>query len=72
MAERKQPQRGRTTAATRKQANRRQPKPTGPSLYELMKDAIGIVDSGIPDLATNPKYMQDFGMDSMGLPKDRP
>jgi hypothetical protein len=31
------------------------------SLYELCKDLIGGVESGIPDLATNPKYMEDFG-----------
>ncbi|MBI4349793.1 MAG: hypothetical protein HY553_23350 [Elusimicrobia bacterium] len=32
---------------------------------ELMKFA-GSVDSGITDLATNPKHMEDFGRDSMG------
>lgn len=32
---------------------------------ELMKFA-GRVDSGVTDLATNPKYMEDFGRDSMG------
>ena len=29
--------------------------------YELMKDGRGIVDSGIGDLATNPKHMKGFG-----------
>ena len=31
------------------------------SAYDLMKDGIGIVKSGCPDLATNPKYMEGFG-----------
>ncbi|HEU0008325.1 MAG TPA: ribbon-helix-helix domain-containing protein [Verrucomicrobiae bacterium] len=33
----------------------------GPSLYERMKDYIGCIDSGVTDLATNPKYMEGFG-----------
>jgi hypothetical protein len=37
--------------------------PKRASLAELMKDVIGIVDSGVPDLATNPKYMEGFGED---------
>ena len=32
-----------------------------PSLYDLMKDAIGCVNSGKKDLATNPKYMKGYG-----------
>ncbi len=36
------------------------------SAYKVMKDYCGIVDSGVPDLATNPKYLSDFGRDSMG------
>ncbi len=32
-----------------------------PTAYELMKGGRGIVDSGIGDLATNPKYMKGFG-----------
>ena len=32
-----------------------------PMAYELMKDGRGIVDSGIGNLATNPKYMKGFG-----------
>lgn len=43
------------SAASR--AKKRQP----PTAYELMKDGRGIVDSGIGDLATNPKYMKGFG-----------
>ena len=32
-----------------------------PSLHDLMKDGCGIVDSGVPDLATNKKHMEGFG-----------
>ncbi len=32
-----------------------------PSMYDLMKDAIGCVNSGKKDLATNPKYMKGYG-----------
>ena len=32
-----------------------------PSLAELMKPARGIVDSGVPDLASNPKHLKGFG-----------
>jgi len=34
-----------------------------PTLLELMEDGIGIFDSGVPDLATNPRYMADYGRD---------
>ena len=34
---------------------------TQPSMYDLMKDAIGCVNSGKKDLATNPKYMKGYG-----------
>ena len=37
--------------------------PEQPTLMELMKDYIGIFDSGVPDLGTNPKYMEGFGED---------
>jgi len=33
----------------------------GPSLYERMGDFIGCIDSGVSDLATNPKYLEGFG-----------
>ena len=33
----------------------------GPSLYERMRDFIGCIDSGVTDLATNPKYLEGFG-----------
>ena len=35
-----------------------------PSLFELMKDGCGMVDSGIPDLATNKKHLEGFGRDA--------
>jgi hypothetical protein len=31
------------------------------SLSELMKPAHGIIDSGIADLASNPRHLRDFG-----------
>ncbi len=31
------------------------------SLHDRMKDFCGIVDSGVPDLATNQKHMEGFG-----------
>jgi hypothetical protein len=37
-----------------------------PTLHDRMKCFCGIVDSGIPDLSTNPKYMKGFGRDSLG------
>ena len=35
-----------------------------PTLAELVKDACGAVDSGIPDLATNKKHLADLGRDA--------
>jgi hypothetical protein len=32
-----------------------------PSAYETLKDARGCVDSGVSDLASNPKHMKGFG-----------
>ena len=32
-----------------------------PNLEELMKPARGVVDSGVPDLASNPKHLKGFG-----------
>ncbi|MGH2426664.1 MAG: hypothetical protein ACRDF1_10360 [bacterium] len=40
--------------------SRRNP-PTRPTLQELMKKARGVVDSGIADLASNPKHLAGFG-----------
>lgn len=37
-----------------------------PTLSDLMKDSIGIANSGISDLATNPKHLEGFGSDSKG------
>ena len=34
-----------------------------PSLAALMKHGRGIIASGIPDLATNPKHLAGFGRD---------
>jgi len=33
------------------------------SLAELMKDARGCIDSGLPDLASNPEHLRSFGND---------
>jgi hypothetical protein len=35
-----------------------------PSLAGLMKRAHGIVDSGVPDLASNPEHLKGFGRDA--------
>ncbi len=32
-----------------------------PSLLDRVRDLVGKGDSGVPDLATNPKYMKGFG-----------
>jgi len=32
-----------------------------PSLEDLMKPARGVVDSGVADLASNPKHLKGFG-----------
>jgi hypothetical protein len=34
-----------------------------PRLAELMKRARGVIDSGIPDLASNPEHLAGFGRD---------
>ena len=34
-----------------------------PSLAGLMKRARGAIDSGVPDLASNPKHLAGFGRD---------
>ena len=33
------------------------------SSYDLLKQYCGIVDSGVPDLATHPKHLEGFGRD---------
>jgi len=35
-----------------------------PDLAALMKHALGVVESGVPDLATNPEHLKDFGRDA--------
>lgn len=35
-----------------------------PRLAALMKDACGVVESGVPDLASNRKHLADFGRDA--------
>jgi predicted component of type VI protein secretion system len=37
------------------------PKPT---LAALMKGARGVVDSGVPDLGSNPRHLKGFGRDA--------
>lgn len=32
-----------------------------PSVYDLVKDDLGCVDSGVTDLSSNPKHMEGFG-----------
>ena len=34
------------------------------NLARLMQDAYGVVDSGVPDLASNPAHLAGFGRDS--------
>ena len=35
-----------------------------PSLSELMKDAMGVVDSGVPDLGSDDRHLAGFGRDA--------
>jgi hypothetical protein len=35
--------------------------PATAKLGDLMKKARGMIDSGVPDLATNPKHLSGFG-----------
>jgi predicted component of type VI protein secretion system len=37
------------------------PKSRRPSLASLMKGARGVVDSGVPDLASDSRHLADFG-----------
>jgi hypothetical protein len=32
-----------------------------PSMYDLVKDDLGCVNSGLGDLSTNPKHLEGFG-----------
>jgi predicted component of type VI protein secretion system len=38
--------------------------PRHPSLAGLMKGARGVIDSGVPDLASNPEHLKSFGRDA--------
>lgn len=35
------------------------------SVFDVAGDLIGSVESGVPDLATNPKYLDDLGQSAM-------
>ena len=37
-----------------------------PSLHDLMKEYMGVADSGVDDLASNAKHMDGFGRDGSG------
>jgi hypothetical protein len=37
-----------------------------PGLADLMKRAQGIIDSGVPDLASNPEHLTGFGRNHRG------
>lgn len=37
------------------------PKPKKVTAHDLLKDLCGIIKDAPPDLATNPKYFDDFG-----------
>jgi hypothetical protein len=40
--------------------------PPPPTLFALMQDCCGIVDSGVSDLASNPEHLEGLGRDSLG------
>jgi hypothetical protein len=35
-----------------------------PDLAGLMKQALGVVESGVPDLGSNPEHLKGFGRDA--------
>jgi len=35
-----------------------------PGLAGLMKHALGVIESGVPDLASNPEHLKGFGRDA--------
>lgn len=35
-----------------------------PGLAELMKQALGVIESGAPDLGSNPEHLKGFGRDA--------
>jgi hypothetical protein len=52
----------------RRVLNEPHPKQPRPAMAELMKDVCGMVDSGIPDLASNPEHLAGFGRDAFRDP----
>lgn len=40
------------------------------TVFDLIKDVAGAVNSGVDDLATNPKYMEGFGQDRFKSSRD--
>lgn len=42
------------------------------SAYDLSKDLCGSLQGGPGDLSTNPKYLKELGLDSMGDSRYRP
>jgi hypothetical protein len=41
-----------------------------PSAYDVMKAYCGVVASGVPDLAADPRHLEGFGEDRIGEPTD--
>jgi hypothetical protein len=35
-----------------------------PDLAALMKNALGVIESGVPDLGSNPEHLSGFGRDA--------
>ena len=35
-----------------------------PDLARLMKDALGVIESGVPGLGSNPEHLMGFGRDA--------
>ncbi len=35
-----------------------------PDLSGLMKQALGVIESGVPDLGSNPEHLKGFGRDA--------
>ena len=38
--------------------------PRPPDLAGLMQQALGVVESGVPDLGSNPEHLRGFGRDA--------
>jgi hypothetical protein len=38
--------------------------PPTPGLADMMRHARGMIDSGVPDLSTNPEHLKGFGRDA--------